>query len=665
MQDQDEIGTVVDGPNAAAGTSRPIEDVIGSVFLRLLAGTQCQAQRSLPSEAHAVQCFVEDVRRRKAQPHGTYDDLLDLVATAAARVLVYGVDSNDEGRKDPASLTLYRKMRWLVKRAWSGTIPPAADQHEPTKDDDDDDDATAEFEAIERQELLNEAYDSGYSVGFEAGIRAEAARDRQRSTQTSYTEGFAAGQRAEQDRVRVYLHEMASRTGHSMVFPGSFPEPTPPWSQPPQHSGASLWNGQPSGEDMPFIHTNPIQQLATEPGQPGPAPEAPLLRPETRPRHEGDSRHAIVTCVFCGQEVTANSLLRHKKRRHAAELAAAGVELPRFPCWWPGCGMLSDNLVQNQLTTHMQRKHNCTPPGDPNGFTENVKYLQRMPKDVALGIISEAAQELNAVKERIKSIEAQLRLQNPSYNSQHGLPNINRLHETRISVLNSMLLDRTVLPVAVQELRQLARARGMRSQIRHDEGSWWEVADDLEAALNPSGALAQAVAALPPPDEGPSVPMASGTLVDGPNMKDPNWEPQYSPLFQSNWKEPAPGEEEEDLDGVIVPPDATIRRTKFEIVIPSFSRSVSTAQDQRENEETEGFQRLMAEIEQRVVDDTPQVDWDEKGYDEAEETDVVEDNEALHTDVPSKRPSSQQRKRPGPTGPMHGHIKRKKTSQTE
>ncbi|KUI54576.1 hypothetical protein VP1G_01879 [Cytospora mali] len=663
MQDQDEMGTIA-APNAAAGTSRPIENVIGSAFLRLLAGTQCQAQRSLSSENHAVQSFVEDVRKRKAQPHGTYDDLLDLVATAAARVLVYGVDSNDESRKDPASLTLYRKMRWLVKRAWSGTIPPATDQHEHAKGDDGDDDGTAEFEAIERQELLNEAYDSGYSVGFEAGIRAEAARDRQRSTQTSYAEGFAAGQRAEQDRVRVYLDEMASRTGHSMVIPGLCPEPTPQWAQPPRQSETPPWNGQPSGGDTPFVHTNPIQQLTTEPGQPGPASEAPLLRPEPRPRHEGDSRHAIVTCVFCGHEVTANSLLRHKKRRHAAELAAAGVELPRYPCWWPGCGMLSDNLVQNQLTTHMQRKHNCTPPGDPNGFTENLKYLQRMPKDVALGIISEAAQELNAVKGRIKSLEAQLRLQNPSYISQHRLPNINQLHETRTWVLNSILLDRTILPLAVQELRQLTRARGMRSQIRHDEGSWWEIADDLEATLNPSGALAQAVAALPPPNAGPSVPMAPGTLVDGPHMVDSNWEPQYSPLFQSNWKEPTPGGEE-DLDGVIVPPDATIRRTKFEIVIPSFSRSASTAHDQMEDEEKEGFQRLMAEIEQRVEDDTPQVDWNGKDSDGAEQTGAVEDNGIHHTDVPSTRPSSPQRKRPGPTGPMLGHFKRKKTSRTE
>lgn len=222
--------------------------------------------------------------------------------------------------------------------------------------------------------------------------------------------------------------------------------------------------------------------------------------------------------------------------------------------------MLRDNLVPDQLTTHLQRKHNFARPGNHNAFTENVKYIYRMPESLVISIISESAQELNAVKRRIKGLEAQLLIQNPSYVSRHGLPDINHLHETRSLILDSMLSDRNTLPLVVQELRQLRRARGMRSQIRHDEASWWEVADDLEAALNPSGGLAQAVAALPPPADEP---LTSGISAEGPNVNDPNWKPRYAPPFQSSWVEASYGEE--NRDGIFVPSDKTIHRTKLEL----------------------------------------------------------------------------------------------------
>ncbi|ROV98080.1 hypothetical protein VMCG_07017 [Cytospora schulzeri] len=690
MQDQALMGPpAVSGPDATPGTSKsmPIENAIGDAFIQLLVDTQGHGQRNAEFERKTIQSFAEDVRKRRAQPHGTYEDLVDIAATAAARILVYGVDCHDESRKDPASLTLYRKMRWLVRRVSSGATS-AAGQRAPVTTDVSNGDGALEFEVIERQELLNEAYDSGYSVGFEAGVRAGTTQDRQRAPEAIYAEGFAAGQRAEMDRVRTYMAEVSNRTGHAMKITGLNPEPIPQWAQPmrqsepassaprPNPSGDMQWDNRSSRRTTSPILPEPskgamlsrssgsshgVSTGSKELSQLGPAPEAPIqVRHQARPRNGNDSRYMIVTCVFCGREVTASSLLRHKKRRHPAELAAVGVELQCYPCWWPGCGGLGDNFVPNQLTTHLQRKHNFSHPGDSNAFTENIKYYSRMPMDVVISIISEIGQELNAVKERIKSLETQLRKQNLSYVSRHGLPNLNHRHETRQHVLDAMLVDKSLLPLAMQELRQLQRARGMRSQIRHDEGTWWEVADDLEAALNPSGAIARAVAALPPPGDGPTVHMNVGALVEGPNMNDPSWAPRYAPLFQTDWR--AATSAEDDFDGVILPPNATIRRTNFEIVIPSLARPASTPQDQVEEEgEKEGFQRLMAEIEQRVVDDDTDNDWKEVNPDGTEEADEIEDDGSNYDAVPSIGLSPEQLKRPGSSAPTPGRNKRRKS----
>lgn len=43
-----------------------------------------------------IQAFAQDVRRRKEEPPGTYDGFVDLAASAAVRVLVYGPNSPDE-----------------------------------------------------------------------------------------------------------------------------------------------------------------------------------------------------------------------------------------------------------------------------------------------------------------------------------------------------------------------------------------------------------------------------------------------------------------------------------------------------------------------------------------------------------------------------------------
>ncbi|KAI3397413.1 hypothetical protein diail_10744, partial [Diaporthe ilicicola] len=539
-------------------------------------------------------------------------------------------------------------------------------------------------EAIERQETLKEAYDSGYSAGFEAGARAEAAKSQKNPTQTdgTYAQGFAAGQRrlmhseiafafargqqAERRRIRACLDEGEHLDGGEHIgqvykTPGgsleaakepskaalrngyvdaSSPDPPAPHSRQNSSKGSELSRASSSKRPSEVtvasdaLISPPLYSRHTVPHTQPPAATSEgtveIRRRVGRPRlhlQDVDSRHAVATCVFCGLELSQNSMLRHKRRHHAAELAAVGVPLQQFPCWWPGCGQLPDNLVMNQLTTHLQRKHNFTPPGEPNAFTENIKYIRRMPMNLLISIITEAAQQLNAVKLRIQDLEAQLRRRDPSYVSQHALPNVHILHESRRPVLTVILKNRERLPLIVQELRQLTRARGLRSQMRKDEGTWWEVADDLEAGLEPSSRLAQAVIALSPPGDGPTVQLSPNILSDGPNMNDPSWRPRYTVPFQDGWELKV-----SDENLVWVPPGAGTHRTKPSAAIPASIHPVTAFQDDEEDEEEDdGYRKLMAEISRRVLDDKQQSDWVHTSSDEyREEPDDAEENLVRH-----------------------------------
>lgn len=320
---------------------------------------------------------------------------------------------------------------------------------------------------------------------------------------------------------------------------------------------------------------------------------------------ERGDRNAVATCVFCGIQLSQNSILRHKRRHHPAELAAVGVPLHSCPCWWPGCGQLQDNLVHNQLTTHLQRKHNFSPPGDSNAFTENIRFLKRMPMSLQLSILAEAAQQLNAVKLRIQDLEARLRRVKPTYISRHGLPDVRCLHESRPRVLSAILQTRGRLPYIIQELRQLTRARGMRSQLRSDEGTWWEVADDLEAGLDPSSKLARAVEALSPPGSGPTIHLHADTFSEAPNMKNPSWKPQYAVPLQTGWEVIGP-----DDNPVWTRTGPGTRSDTSAVAEPAIKN------EPEDDEEDGSYRDLMAEISRRVLDDNPQSDWDESGSDE-------------------------------------------------
>ncbi|KAG8160615.1 hypothetical protein KVR01_008879 [Diaporthe batatas] len=613
---------------------------------------------------HLIEAFARDVRRRKEQPPGHYDDFIDLAASAAVRVLIYGPHTPEE-REDPLPLMLYRKMLYLVKHALPETKSSSEKRPQPAGEKHDRADGDDELDTAKRQQLLGGAYESGFSAGLEAGARAEASRRQvdPADIEGAYAQGFAAGQRrlmnseiafafargqeAEKERVRACLGEIGEQESQlrqilenilgetaesDQPLRHRLPESASTTKAPAQHSRHYSSRGSDSSHVSPPARSS----VATAPSDvwnssirreptPDPASERRATLPGQRrgrrrsTLNETEGRNAVATCVFCGIQLSQNSILRHKRRHHPAELAAVGVPLRSCPCWWPGCGQLQDNLVHGQLTSHLQRKHNFSPPGDSNAFTENIKFLRRMPMNLQISIVAEAAQQLNAVKLRIQDLEAQLRRVKPAYVSRHRLPDVHCLHESRPPVLSAILHTRARLPYIIQELRQLTRARGMRSQLRDDEGTWWEVADDLEAGLNPSGKLAQAVAALPPPGGGATIHLNANTFSEAPNMNDPSWKPQYAVPFQAGW-------EVNGLDD---------NNPVWTRAGPGARGGTSAIADRpiknepEDDEEDGSYRDLVAEISRRALIGNTQSDWDDNGSDEVgDESADTEDDTA-------------------------------------
>lgn len=497
---------------------------------------------------------------------------------------------------------------------------------------------------------------------------------------------FARGQQAEQQRIRARLEEGGEQTSQARDIlesclgavaessepvrdtrPASASAPDVSTQQSRQYSsrGSEIRHASPPARftEVPTPSGGAIDSSleyshGTVPQSQAPsstAEGATMPRRRGRPRllpDDGDSRNAVATCVFCGVQLSQNSILRHKRRHHPAELAAVGVPLHSCACWWPGCGQLQDNFVHNQLTTHLQRKHNFSPPGDSNAFTENIKFIRRMPIDLQISIIAEAAQQLNAVKLRIQGLEARLRARRgPSpYVSRHGLPNLRQLHESRPPVLSALLRARGRLPFIMQELRQLARCRGMRSQVRGDEGTWWEVADDLEAGLEPEGMLARAVAALPPPGDGPTVPLNPNTFSEAPDMNDPSWRPQYALPLQTGWEVTGP-----DDNPVWRAAPTGAHKDRSGAAEPAIKNEPGA-----EEEEDGGYQELMAEISRRVLDDRAQSDWDRSSSSDEDgvESADAEDDAAREARVQSAgRDGLQRRKRSASTASPPRGIK--------
>ncbi|KAL1870188.1 hypothetical protein Daus18300_005252 [Diaporthe australafricana] len=610
MQSQAERGASVIS-NGDRPKPLSVEDAVGSAFVQLLAEARDQDQRNDSPNSEVIQAFVKDVRRRKKQPQGFYDDFVDLAATAAVRVLVYGSNC-PEDRKDPASLTLYRRMLRLVKRASSGAPLDSVSRPQSVVESPNGLEGDRKVETIERQELLNEAYDSGYSTGFEAGVRAEAAKHQNNPTETegTYAQGFAAGQRrlmdseiafafargqiAEQQRIRAYLDEGAIQIGQANGIPG------------------------------------PSLEMAAEPSEVA-LQTTPLDASTQDPSAQQSDLHSSKDSYFS----RTDSPIR------PPESTMESDTLKKSPTHPPPAFRYPEPI------SHGTDGHNFTPPGDPNALTENIKYIKRFPTNLLISIIAEAARQLNAVKLRIQDLEAQFRQRNPSYISQHALPNVHILHESRQEVLSAILANREQLPPMLQELRQLTRARGLRSQIRNDEGTWWEVADDLEAGLDPSSKLAQAVVALPPPGEVPIVHLV------GANMNHPTWRPKYALPLQAGWELKGP-----DENPVWVPPGFGAQRDSLSAAKPASFHPVSVFQDgEGDKEEDDGYQKLMVEITSRVQ----QSDWDHSSSDEGgDDSDDAGINAAQPP--PTKREASQERERPVATAASSRRTKRRRAA---
>ncbi|KAK7709830.1 hypothetical protein SLS64_006072 [Diaporthe eres] len=546
-----------DGPKPLS-----IEDAVGNAFLQLLAETNSQGQD------------------QREEPPGTYDGFIDLAASAAVRVLVHGPNSPDDS--DP-------------RRPFTGE-----DSAHGSKDH-------GEVETIKRQELLDKAYDSGYAAGFEAGVQAEAAKHQTapEDTEEAYNQGFAAGQRrlmnseiafafargqqAEQQRIRARIEEEGKQSYQAKALLERLLGSTTESPEPVRHT-------RPANASKPDASTQQSRQYSSR------GPETSRASPPARLPEAASS-----------SDVQDSSLAYSPQNEPQTQTPAPTSEWATMP---RRRRVGRPRLLPDDGDSRNARKHNFAPPGDPNAFTENIKYIKRMPIDLQISIIAEAAQQLNAVKLRIQGLEAQLRRRNPSYVSRHGLPDLRQLHESRPPVLSAIFRNRGRLPYIVQELRQLTRARGVRSQLREDDGTWWEVADDLEAGLDPSTQLAHSVIALPPPDNGPTVPLHPNTFSEAPNMNDPSWRPQHALPLQNGWNVTGP-----DHDPVWTRVETGAHKSKSGPAEPAVKLEAE------DDEEDGGYQELMAEISRRVQDDKAQSDWDQSSSDDGgeESADAADD----------------------------------------
>lgn len=189
--------------------------------------------------------------------------------------------------------------------------------------------------------------------------------------------------------------------------------------------------------------------------------------------------------------------------------------------------------------------------------------------------------------------------------------------------------------------------------MRQDEGTWWEVADDLEAGLDPTSKLARAVAALPPPGDGPTVPLSLNTFSQAPNMNDPSWKPQHALPLQTGWDVTGP-----DDNPVWTRVATGAHKSKPGPAEPAVKLEAE------DDEEDGGYQELMAEISRRVQDDKAQSDWDQSSSDEGgDESADAEDDLTQGTPGQSDgRTEPQRMKRSATTDSPPGMIKRHKAS---
>lgn len=229
-------------------------------------------------------------------------------------------------------------------------------------------DGDHELETVKRQQLLGEAYDAGFSAGFEAGTRREASKRQTNPAEMegAYAQGFAAGQRrlmnseiafvfargqeAEQQRIRTRLEQVGEQGNQAREILERIPGATAESPGPLRHARpASASTTDAAARDSPQYSSRGSDSSRTSPPArlseaatasdalnsslirshppmpqmraPAPASEGASLprRGRGRPRlipEERESRNPVATCVFCGIQLSQNSILRHKRRQH-------------------------------------------------------------------------------------------------------------------------------------------------------------------------------------------------------------------------------------------------------------------------------------------------------------------------------------------------------------
>lgn len=181
-----------------------------------------------------------------------------------------------------------------------------------------------------------------------------------------------------------------------------------------------------------------------------------------------------------------NGLGRHFERGHKEEWEAfKGKKVSEYKCPVPGCTIKHSDW--NHIhTDHLAKTHAREHPGHPRAHSTDPKYVKRKNVGAKKTIVKDETKSLNDVKRRVVALEDELRAQDPRYQSVHGL-DLTDIPE--LADGDKRAWDHNT----VVDLRRQAAAQGRRRFTGQELGSFWQVADDLEAGLRPNDKLALAL----------------------------------------------------------------------------------------------------------------------------------------------------------------------------
>lgn len=177
---------------------------------------------------------------------------------------------------------------------------------------------------------------------------------------------------------------------------------------------------------------------------------------------------------------------------------ARGTNLQKYVCPFPvkdeeggptrPCGF-SHGRPDHVFVDHMHSTHNAEAPGSRRARTTDKAYIGRKKAAVRQAIVADLREELEMVCEHIDELEETLKeratANGTTYSSVHGL-------DTKFNWAVSFP-NGTRDAEAVARIRRLARMTGSRRFRTNRPGTWQQVADDLEAGLDPHSRKAKAL----------------------------------------------------------------------------------------------------------------------------------------------------------------------------